>query len=217
MCLENRHAEKEGGGESGAVEKSGSDPNSGCVYGWARVQNYPWPRYPTLMADLFAYRSLSCAKRLFRFNTTPRAHILIVLYNSKNITFVGNTLSRSRILSRNLALRERESEWIWAESRANKTVPRPLSRSRSPTYGFYDTQTICNYRCDSGKMIRDYLILLSWLCAVQGKIGKCFIPYSGASLRQRIQKQRCRFKIQLHFLFTHYNCAILKLCIKRKM
>ena len=28
------------------------------------------------------------------------------------------------------------------------------------------------YRSKGGEMIRDYLLLLSWLCAVQGKIGK---------------------------------------------
>lgn len=66
-----------------------------CVHGWGGVQNYPY--YPTLMADLFAYRVLNCAKR---YSTLiPRrgdVYILIIFYDSENIQFVGNTLSRSR-------------------------------------------------------------------------------------------------------------------------
>lgn len=69
-------------------------------------------------------------------------------------------------------------EFLAAISRAEKwaiarTEPRyrPMP-DRRHSVSVTLSNAVCNYRCDSGKMIRDYLILLSWLCAVQGKIGK---------------------------------------------
>lgn len=65
------------------------------VYRWAHVQNYPWPRYPTLIVDLFCISRLSVRTRrhsaLILHGTG--VYILIIFYRRKNTLFINAILN----------------------------------------------------------------------------------------------------------------------------
>lgn len=161
-------------------EKSGSDPNS--------VRSRASERAKLSVAALsdingrpICISRLSCAKcysALIRYTAPHRGVPHIYIYLSSFITLRISSFSEILyLIVEFLVAISRASKVDWeARNCANKAVPlspTPLSPTPSVDIRFLQrSNAVCNYRCDSGKMIRDYLILLSWLCAVQGKIGK---------------------------------------------
>lgn len=121
-----------------------------------------------LMTDLYLHVAFKLREALFRYP--------LYIHLSSFTTRETYRLRRKYILYlivEFLASISREiAKYIVHYTRAQT---KPLSSLSRDAVLPCSIQMICNYRCDSGKMIRDYLILLSWLCAVQGKIGKYIV------------------------------------------